>query len=135
MNGLYSAADVIGKTLILKEDAPVLDKKPEQGGVVVGTAKTGVSIVVDSWAVNNATGDLYWTFWTGYPKQYRFILHTPNRFGYKTLQDQGVMTEVEKAAAEAAKNKSLSDKAFDFLKYGVLIFAGVSILNTVIKNK
>ncbi|MEO5681459.1 MAG: hypothetical protein ABIQ88_02395 [Chitinophagaceae bacterium] len=132
---LYSAGDVVGKTLIPKVDMPVLNNKPDAGGVVVATMKAGSSLLVDSWAVNNSTNELYWTFYTGYPKEYRFVKHSPDAFGVRDLKDQGVLSEIEKQAAAAAANKSLTDKAIEVVKYGVLIFAGVSILNTMIKSK
>lgn len=124
---LYSADQIIGKTLIAKVEIPIkrnaLDSAPS-----VFTVRPGQSVgIVDSW-LNVAPGrsTLYWTFNDQYGRPY-YAPHKPGYYDISSLAQQGTLTVKQEQEAEQKKNETLSDilqKNFRLL----LIVAAVAVV-------
>lgn len=99
---IFSADQVIGKTLIAKANVP-LKRLPTASAPVIYTAKKGETVGrVYSWVMDGGT--LYWQFLDQYGKPY-YAQHRSGIFSVEALQQQGAQTLEEiKEAQQASEN-------------------------------
>lgn len=99
---IFSADQVIGKTLIAKSNVP-LKRYAQAGAPVVYTAKPGQVVgTVYSWVMDGPT--LWWAFYDDKNQPY-YAQHKVGIFSVEALQQQGAQTlEDIKEAADAAAN-------------------------------
>lgn len=129
---LYSAADIVGKTLIAAR--PVnLTRLPNNTSEVIYTVPENNSIgVVYSYVNNN--GSLYWQFFDKNNTEY-YSKHEIGAYLISGLISQGVITTDAKTLIETKKNETTKDFIERNLKYIALLIGGVYLLTTVIKTK
>ena len=88
----YSAEQIIGKTLIARQNVAI-KRLPTSAAPVVYTAKPGSYVgTVYSWVTEGP--DLYWQFYDSNGKAY-YSLHRPGLYSIDSLQDQGALTVKE----------------------------------------
>lgn len=99
---IFSADQIIGKTLIAKKKVP-LTRSPKATAPIIWTAQPDESVgVVYSWVMEGTT--LWWLFYDKYNVPY-YAMHKPGIFSVTALQQQGAQTVEEiKEAKEAAEN-------------------------------
>lgn len=101
----YSAADIVGKSLIAKTTVP-LKRIPSDNAPVIYTVAPGQGVgVVHSWidpSPNNKR--LYWAFKDNTGKSY-YAEHLEGRFSIGALTNQGVQTTAEKEEEKARENE------------------------------
>lgn len=119
----FSAEQIIGKTLIARQNVPI-KRMPAAAAPVVYTAKPGSYVgSVYSWVMDGP--DLYWQYYDENSKPY-YTLHRPGLFSIDSLQDQGALTVKEQT--EQAAGVSVFDKVLQGLsstaKTAILIVAG-----------
>ena len=103
---IFSAGDIVGKTLIALKNVKVWTNTPDSGGKVAGRVDGGNSCgVVYSWVTERSTGSIYWMFNDPSYGGYYFIKHEPGAFDISALRKQGVLSVDEKLIAEENKNK------------------------------
>lgn len=106
---IYSADQVIGKTLFAVANVPI-KRQPSAAAPVVYTAAPGSSVGrVYSWVMDGPT--LYWQFLDANGKPY-YAKHQTGIFSVDALQQQGAMTleQIKQAADE--QNKSWWESLF-----------------------
>jgi len=93
----FSAADIVGKTLICKETVPVysLPNAADKDNLIGSVAPGESAGVVYSWVGGVDGKPLYWQFQNTAGKFY-YVMHKPGRFDVKALKDQGTLTTQEK---------------------------------------
>lgn len=135
-SGVYSAVDIVGKTLIASKKVPVYkfpsNKETPYGYVDIGQPVGVVYSWVDADPSLNRTG-LWWSFAkdTGATSFY-WTPHIPGNFSVDALKQQGVLTEEEKAKAEEEKNKAWWEKLTDkILPVIVTVVIGAAVINAV----
>lgn len=142
MSDLYSAADVLEKTLIANKDLPVYDGYPTKtfSPSQIGIVKKGFPAgIVYSWIDADPTRNrstLYWMFYpVGVGGANYFMPHHKDDFDVSALRQQGVISvkeqEEEKKKKEEDANKEWYEKVMDRV---VPIGAGVVIAAAVIKG-
>ena len=95
---VYSADQIVGKTLIAKKNVP-LTRQPVEGAPVVYTAKKGESIgKVYSWIGGNGS-PLWWQFLDQNGKPY-YVKHQIGLFDIQALSDQGALNVKEATEAQ-----------------------------------
>lgn len=97
---IFSADQVVGKTLIAKTSVP-LKRMPAASAPVVYTARKGNVVgVVYSWVMDGPA--LYWQFLDQYNKPY-YAEHRPGLFSVDALQQQGAQTleDIQEAQQQA----------------------------------
>jgi len=98
---IFSADQIIGKTLIAKANVPI-KRLPTAAAPVVYTAKKNEVVgTVYSWVMDGTT--LYWQFLDQYGKPY-YAAHKTGIFSVEALQQQGAQTleDIKEAQAAAA---------------------------------
>lgn len=124
----YSAADIIGKTLIAKVNVPAYSYANDSAQPIL-TYKPGQTIGVVEGYVSPASGrtNFYWQLKSPTGKYY-YVKHFANSFSLKALEDQGTKTTKEKVKekekAEEQANKTTFDKVADLVK-GLAITAAI----------
>jgi len=136
---LYSADQIVGKTLIAKVQIPIkrnaLDDAP-----TVFTVNPGQAVgTVYSWLnVGPGRSTLYWAFYDEFKRPY----YAPHRVGFydiSSLQQQGTLTVKQEAEAQAKKDETLSDilqKNFRLLLIvGAVAVVAKTVLPELIKGR
>lgn len=106
---LYSAEQIVGRTLIAKVQIPI-KRNPLDTAPSVFTVNPGQAVgTVYSW-LNVAPGrsSLYWAFYDEFKRPY-YAAHKPGYYDISSLQQQGTLTVKQEAEAQAKKNETLSD--------------------------
>ena len=129
---IFSASDIVGKTLIANE--PVSIKRiPEDSAPSVFTVKIGQPIgTVYSWispGPNNKS--LYWMFKDETGRNY-YSEHKVGRYTIKALKSQGVLTEEEKLEKEKESNQPLTTTITKTITKLALIAGGAYVLVNVL---
>jgi len=113
---IYSAADIVDKTLFMEVDAPYYDSVPSKSNVpkILGYAKAGtpagqVYSWIDSDPYNNRP-QLWWMFYPGSTGKYYYMPHSKDVFDLDALEQQGVLSDEQKAALAAADNQTWYEK-------------------------
>lgn len=104
---IYSAADIVGKTLIAK--VPVMLKRtPQDSAPSIFTAAPGASVGTVFSYIAPGVGNkrLYWMFKDSSGRSY-YAEHAEGRFDIKAIQSQGVLTADEKKDIEDKKNEGV----------------------------
>lgn len=129
----FSAADIVGKTLIAKETVPVYSlPNAAVASNLIGSIAPGESVgVVYSWIGGNEGKPLYWQFESTAGGFY-YVMHKAGRFDVRALKDQGALTTAEKQEQE--NPKSTLDKILSTLKT-VGIFAAVAYVGKSFLDK
>lgn len=135
----YSAADIIGKTLIAKKNINVV-KSAKDSAKVAFVVKPGQSVgTVVSYLLPNADRkSLYWVFYTTSKIPY-YVAHKEGLFDLKVLKDSGVKTTEEKTEEETSKNQTFGDKALQTLQkvalWGIVSYFGFKLGSIVLNKK
>lgn len=129
---IYSAADLIDKTLIAKKPIAIkrfaLDTAP-----TVYTVMSGQPVgKVYSW-LNAGTGRqyLYWEFLDSYGRPY-YAAHTADSYSLSAIKQQGVVSVKEAAEAEAAKAETTGDFIKKYAKTALYVIAAALVLKSVL---
>lgn len=132
-DGLYSAGDVVDKTLVAAMDVPIYSS-PGDHQKPIGTVKKGQPVgIVYGWLDPDPAKDrsvLWWIFWPrGNSTAYYYAPHKTEYYSLQALIDQGVLTDKEKQAQKDEENKSwyekLADKAIPVILISVLGAAAI----------
>jgi hypothetical protein len=136
----YSAASIVGSTLIALTSVTAYDE-PYDGSNIVGTYAPGQTVgVVTSWEDQDSSigiSVLNWQFMDSNGTPY-YVPHAVGKFSIQALADQGVLTagQQAQAAIDAANPKSLFqteiEKYVPWIIGGVL---GIFVLGTYLKDK
>lgn len=129
---VFSASDIVGKTLIANE--PVIIKRiPEDSAPSVFNVKVGQPVgTVYSWISPGSNNkSLYWMFKDENGRNY-YSEHKVGRYSIKAIQSQGVLTEEEKKKKEEEANQPLTQTITKTLTKFALIAAGAYVLVKVI---
>lgn len=125
----FSAAEIVGKTLIAKQATPVFNAPSyKPGALEIATVKTGQPVgVVYSWTGGKAGEPLNWQFTDG--SRFYYVQHKTGAFDVSALRQQGALTTQEKAEKLAEESKSLPEKVFEGLGKGArnIFIAGVAL--------
>jgi len=106
---LYSADQIVGKSLIAKVPIPI-KRQPLDSAPTVFTAQPGQTVgTVYSWInVGEGRSTLYWNFQDSNGRDY-YTPHKPGYYDISSLSDQGALTVKEQQEAAAKANETLSD--------------------------
>lgn len=130
MGDIYSAADVVNKTLVAAKDLKVYDA-PRTGAKEIGFIKKGqpAGVVYSYLDANPALGrsGLWWQF--VYGNSWYYIPHAEGAFSVSALRQQGVLSTEEKLEEE----KDMPWYEALIKKYGIWI-AGIYLAATAIKG-
>ncbi len=135
---VYSVSDIVDKTLFALKDLPYYDSVPSAYNTpkVIGTVKAGTPAgVVYSWL--ETSQGIWWMF---YPSSfYGSSYYMPHHIGYfdmDALAQQGVLSDEEKAAAEAEGNKTWYEKLVGQIVpiAAVAYLAGIAIKGYISKK-
>lgn len=135
----YSAADIIGKTLIAKKTVNVL-RIPSDSAKAVFVVKPSQAVgnVYSYLSTNPERKSLYWMFLDSSKRPY-YVSHEIGKFDLSSLQEQGVLTTEEKTKEEKDKNLTFGEKALQTFKkvaiYGLVAFAGIKLGEALINKK
>ena len=129
---IFSASDIIGKTLIANESV-IIKRIPTDLAPSVFTVKTGQPVGTVFSYVSPSTNNqsLYWMFKDENGRNY-YSEHKKGRYSIKALESQGVLTEEEKRKKEEEANQSWIKTLTKTLTKFVLIGAGAYVLIKVI---
>jgi hypothetical protein len=131
---IYSAADIIGKTLIAKKSIGI-KREPTDLASIIFTVQPGQSVgIVDSYYnVIPGRSVLYWGFKDANGRNY-YAPHLEGYFDLTALKDQGVITTQEKTQLELQKNETTKSFIERNIKNIIIIAAAAYILKEPIKN-
>jgi len=136
---LYSADEIIGKSLIAKVPIPIR-RDAKDNAPIVYTVPAGQNVgTVYSWLnVDANRSRLYWAFYDQYKRPY-YAPHQQGYYDISSLQQQGAMTVKEQVEAEKAKTETTGDiiqKNFKLLLFvGAAVIIAKSVLPELIKRK
>lgn len=106
----FYLGDVIGKTLIVKKNVPIL-KHAYDGSPSIGYVKAGnpAGVVYSYLEPNPSYGrsQVFWIFEQNYT--YYYIKHDPTAFDVSALKREGVLTVDEKVQQELEKQQELEN--------------------------
>lgn len=133
---LYSADQIVGKTLYAKTAVPI-KRLPSDKATVVYTGKPGAIVgTVYSWlAPNPAEGrsQLYWMFYDNNNRAY-YAEHAEGRFDLDALKESGALTVKEQAKAEAKANEGVKDFIERLFKWGMIV-GGVFVIGKAVVQR
>jgi hypothetical protein len=129
---LYSAADIIDKTLIAKENIAI-KRLPLDSAPTVFTVQSGQPVGrVNSWLSAGAgRSTLYWMFLDSNGRPY-YAAHTANSYSLSAIKQQGVVSVKEAAEAAAAKTETTSDFLKKYAKTALYVVAAAVVLKSVL---
>ena len=138
---LYRLDQLVGKTFFVTKDV-VLRRSAFDNGRIFYTAKKGQPIgKLQSWVPPNANRDKYWL---EFDDVYGIPFYVPmesNLFSLSKLIEQGAISVKEQIELEKQKEADSKKDGFDKTKeiatialWGVGLFVGGNILNSIIKN-
>lgn len=125
---MYSANDIIGKTLYAAKDIEVKSGAFDNSEVIQVIQKgTMIGIVYSYLLPTSGRSSLYWMFQPTYGAPF-YVEHKKGRFDLEALEDQGVMSLEE--IAELNNPKSTIDKILNtVLKLGAMYVVGQAFSN------
>lgn len=129
---LYSAADLVNKTLIAKQ--PIAIKRlPLDSAPTVFTVLSGQPVgKVYSWlAAGTGRQSLYWMFLDANNRPY-YAPHSANSFSLSAIKQQGVVSVKEAAEAEAAKAETTGDFLKKYAKTALYVIAAAVVLKSAL---
>lgn len=131
---IYSAADIIGKTLIAKKSIGI-KREPTDLSNIILTVQPGQSVgIVDSYYnVIPGRSVLYWGFKDANGRNY-YSPHLEGYYDIRALSDQGVLTTQEKTELELKANESTKSFIERNLKNIVIIAAVAYIFKEPLSN-
>lgn len=142
-DGIYSAGDIVDKTLFTLRDLPYYDSVPSAYNTpkVLGVIDAGTPVgQVYSWidadpGQNRAA--LWWQFYpSGFSNRFFYMPHNKGDFDMEALQAQGVLSDQQKAAAEAEANKAWYEKLFDkIVPVGAVVILGAAVIRGYFSNR
>lgn len=141
--GIYSAEDIVDKTLFALKDLPYYDSVPSSysaprviGVIDAGTPAGQVYSWIDANPVQNRDV-LWWQFYpSGFSSQYFYMPHHKGDFDMQALAAQGVLSEEEKRAAEAEANKTWYEKLFDrVIPVAAIVILGAAVIRGYFSKK
>lgn len=125
----FSAAEIVGKTLIAKQNVKVFNAPSyTPGAQQVATVRAGEPVgVVFSWTGGKAGQPLNWQFNDG--NRFFYVEHRSGAFDVSALKQQGALTPTEKAELQRKENQTLPEQIFEGLGKGArnVFFAGVAL--------
>jgi hypothetical protein len=135
MADVYSATDLIGKSLFAKKSIP-LKRFTDDDKPTVYTVDPGKLVgVVYSWVVK-PDGTLWWAFYDQNKNPY-YAKHAEGNFSLSELTAQGLESVAQKAKDEAKANESITDKIERNLHWiviaVVIAFLGKTAIQKAIK--
>lgn len=128
---IYSASDIVDKTLVSERDLPYYNGVPDGAyfpqqigifskGVVVGT----VFSWVDADPAKNRP-QLWWMFYPGSSGSYYYMPHDSGAFDLDALAQQGVLSEEQKAAQAQTWYEKVLTKVLPIVMVTVLGAAAI----------
>jgi hypothetical protein len=131
---LYSADQIVGKTLYGKTEVPI-KRLPMDAAPVVYTGDAGKAVgVVYSWLdAKPGRSNLYWMFYDSMGKPY-YAEHIEGRFSTSELAEQGTLTVKEQVEAQQKKDESTKDFIERMVKYAVIGLGAFMVIKAVIPN-
>jgi hypothetical protein len=101
---MYSADDIINKSLYAEKEVTIYSLPDKNSEIKFTVQKTQLVGMVYSWIIDDG-GQLWWLIWDGKTIT-GYVYHQQNTFSVLALQQQGVLTTLEKI--EEAKNKQMT---------------------------
>lgn len=133
MSTIYSASQIVGKTLIANTAIQVKRVAADSSPVVRTIAKgQSVGLVYSYLPANTTRKSLYWMFYDSYNTPY-YVEHKTGIFSIKGLTAQGALTIEEERAQQDGKEKDAFDKTKDIVQLGLIgvgIWGGVQLIKT-----
>lgn len=131
----FSAADIVGKTLIAKKPV-ALKRLPQKTATTVYTVPAGQTVgVVYSWV--QADGALWWMFYDQNQKTY-YAIHEPGLYDIGALNAQGTVS-LEQVQEDQAKHDNpisyFGDKLLKYVTWGVGLYLGAQLFIDWEKSK
>lgn len=136
---IYSAADIIGKTLIPKVEV-LVKRLPRDSDPYIYKVKAGQTLgVVYSYLEPSVERkSLYWMFKDTTGKPY-YVEHASDRFSVKALQEQGVLSTWEQIQADQQANQpivtTIKDTVIKIAWIGAAAFVLIKVLPGLISKK
>lgn len=129
----YSLSDIVNKSIVARGDVR-LYRLPLDSAPVVYTVKSGQTVgVVYSYLLPSAgRSSVYLMFMDNNGRPY--YIRWGGGVDKKALEDQGLLSEAEKAAAAAEANKSGLDKALDSVQKIALGVGALLLLRELIRS-
>ena len=139
MPELYSAADIVNKTLIAKSKVPIY-RLPYDSAEMLGYVNPGESVgLVYAWIdANPAAGrnNLWWQFAPAYGGgSYYYAPHKEGLYNVNSLREQGVITTLEKIEAEKKKQEAANQPWYMAMLKTALPWVAAIALGAAIVNK
>lgn len=132
----YSAADIIGKSLIAKRPIPVYSNTSAGAKPLLVIPPGGTVGVVYSYIVPKPGNPyMYWQFESPVTKRMYYAKHVVGSFDERSLKDQGVKTAEERTKAEEEKTETTYDKVKKLVMVGIGVTAAVALGKEFIKSK
>lgn len=139
---VYSAAQILGKTLIAKRIVDVYNRVPDMGGSkIIAGVKTGQPVgVVYSW-VQNSIDKSYWWQFRNNDGTFYYVKHAPGYFDIDALKQQGALSTLEQIEAEKKKEEEnrpwyekLGENVGNLVTKGVLVLGGFLLIREMIRS-
>lgn len=135
---IYSAADVVDKTLVSAKVLPYYDGVPRgtyqpkqigtfPAGVVVGTVYSWV----DADPAQNRP-QLWWMFYPGSSGSYYYMPHSSGSFDLNALAQQGVLSEEQKNAQDETWYEKVLNKVLPIVALSVI---GAAVIRGYLSRK
>jgi hypothetical protein len=137
---VYSAAEIIDKTLIAQMQVPVY-RFPNDREQPIGYIQKGQPVgIVNAWIAADPTHDRTGLWWQFYPtNNYSSFYYAPHKAEYYNigaLKEQGVLTEKEKEEAKKDEDKEwyekLAEKAIPVIVITVL---GAAVIKGLLSQR
>ncbi len=139
---VYSASQVVGKTLIAKRIVDVYNKVPDMtGSQKIAGVKAGLPVgVVYSWVQNSNDKSLWWQFQNPNGTFY-YVQHQPGYFDIDALRQQGALSTLEQIELEKQKEEDnkpwyekLGEGVGKMVTNGVLLLGGFLLVREMIRS-
>jgi hypothetical protein len=136
---IYSAADIIGKTLIPKVEV-LVKRLPRDSDPYIYKVKAGqtIGVVYSYLEPSMDRKSLYWMFKDEFGKPY-YVEHGDGKFSIKALREQGAVSTWEKIQAEQEANQPLTttikDTVIKLAWIGAAAFVIIKVLPGLISKK
>lgn len=139
MPGLYSAGDIVNKTLVAKSRVPIY-RLPYDGAELLGYVEPGQTVgMVYAWlAADPAAGRslLWWQFAPAYGgSAYYYAPHQEGLYNVNSLKEQGVMTTLEKIEEEKRRADQAAQPWYMSMLRTALPWVAAIAIGAAIVNK
>jgi hypothetical protein len=139
---VYSAEQIVGKTLIAKRIVDVWNRVPDiPGATKIAGVKAGMPVgVVYSWVQNSQDKSYWWQFKNANGTFY-YVQHAPGYFDIDALRQQGALSTLEQIELEKKKEEEnrpwyekLGENVGKLVTNGVLLLGGFLLIREMIRS-